>query len=89
MASASNLLGTSSYAELKAENLFLRRLLVHFPKRKTKSRRPDDATRPTLALLSTLVAWKEALVIVSPETEFLWYRKGFQLLWRWTSRPRS
>jgi hypothetical protein len=78
MASASNLLGTSSNAELKAENLFLQRLLVHFPKRKTKSRRADDATRPTLALLSTLFAWKEALVIVRPETELLWYRKDFQ-----------
>jgi hypothetical protein len=62
------LLGTRSRAALKAENLFLRKQLVLYLERKAKPRRAHDATRLTLALLSTLFAWKEALVIVRPET---------------------
>lgn len=27
--------------------------------------------------------WKEALVIVKPETVIAWHRAGFRLYWRW------
>ena len=31
--------------------------------------------------------WKDALVIVKPETVIGWHRAGFRLYWRWRSRP--
>jgi putative transposase len=83
------LLGTRSSAALKAENLFLRKQLALYLERKAKPRRAQDATRLTLALLSRLFAWKEALVIVRPETLIRWHRKGFQLFWRCKSKPRG
>jgi len=55
------LLGTRSSAALKAENLFLRKQLALYLERKAKPRRTDDATRLSLALLSGLFVWKDAL----------------------------
>src|SRR6266404_4628340 len=83
------LLGTRSSSALKAENHFLRKQLALYLERKVKPRRTQDATRLALALLSTLFAWKEALVIVRPETLIRWHRKGFQLFWRWKSKRRG
>jgi len=40
-------------------------------------------------LASRLRAWRQALLIVQPETVLRWHRQGFLLLWRWKSRPRS
>ena len=82
-------LGTRSSAALKAENLFLWKQLALYLERQTKPRRANDATRLTLVLLSNLFAWKEALVIVKPETMIRWHRKGFKLFWRMKSRPRG
>jgi putative transposase len=33
--------------------------------------------------------WRASLVIVQPATVLAWHRQGFQLYWRWKSRPRS
>jgi hypothetical protein len=33
--------------------------------------------------------WKQALVIVTPETVVRWHRAGFRLYWRWRSRHRD
>jgi len=38
---------------------------------------------------SRLRAWRQALLIVQPETLLRWQRQGFRLLWRRRSRPRS
>jgi transposase InsO family protein len=32
--------------------------------------------------------WRDALLIVQPETVIRWHRQGFRLYWRWKSRPR-
>ena len=34
-------------------------------------------------------AWRDALVIVKPETVVAWHRAGFRLFWRLRSRPKS
>jgi putative transposase len=81
-------LGVRSYSALRAKNLFLRRQLALFAERKVKARRADDGTRLTLVLLSRFFAWKDALVIVKPETLISWHRKGFRL-WRWKSKRRG
>ena len=83
------LLGTRSSAALKAENIFLRKQLALYLEREAKSRRATDATRLSMVLLSRLFAWQNALINVKPETFLGWHRKGFQLLWRWKSRPRG
>jgi putative transposase len=70
-----------------AENLFLRRQLALYQERAVKPRRPDVATRLSLALWSRLFDWRASLVVVRPETLIRWHRAGFRLLWRFKSRP--
>src|SRR6202022_1293015 len=52
-----------------------------------RPRRFTDAARISLVLWSRLFDWKEALVIVQPETLIRWHRKGFKLFWRGKSKP--
>jgi putative transposase len=72
---------------LKAENLFLRRQLALYQERGIKPRRVDAATRISLALLSRLFDWRDALVVVRPGTLVRWHRAGWRLLWRCKSGP--
>jgi putative transposase len=53
---------------LEVENLFLRRQLALYRERGIKPRRVDAATRVSMALLSKLFDWRDALVVVRPET---------------------
>jgi putative transposase len=78
-----------SHAQLAAENLFLRKQLALYMERQMKPRRADDATRITFVALSRLIEWRRALTVVKPDTLVRWHRKGFQLFWRWRSRPRG
>ena len=72
---------------IAAENLFLRRQLALYQERKVGPRRIDRATRITLALLSKLFNWRDALIVVQPKTLIRWHRVGFRLLWHWKSKP--
>src|SRR5712671_1719825 len=63
-----------SSQSIRAENLFLRRQL-------------DAVTRISLALLSRFFNWRDALVVVRPETMIHWHRAGWKLFWRLKSRP--
>jgi putative transposase len=76
-------------ATIAAENLFLRKQLGLFMERKIRPRRATDAIRFTLARLSHLFDWRNALTIVKPDTLIRWHRKGFRLLWKWKSQPRG
>ena len=78
-----------SHAQLAAENLFLRKQLALYVERQAKPRRADDATRIALVTLSRLIEWRHLLIVVKPDTLIRWHRKGFQLFWRWKSRPRG
>jgi putative transposase len=80
------LMPTTSIA---AENLFLRKQLGLFSERKVKPRRATDSIRFTLARLSRCFDWRDALIIVKPDTLIRWHRKGFRLFWKWKSRPRG
>ena len=71
---------------LVAENLFLRRQLALYKERGIKPRRVDAATRVSLAVLSRLFDWRDALVVVRPETLVRWHRAGWRLFWRWKCR---
>ena len=73
---------------LLLENLALRQQLVIL-----KRRHP----RPSLGLLDKLFwviakrvwsGWKQALLVVTPETVVRWHRAGFRMYWRLISRAR-
>jgi putative transposase len=81
------LLAFRSSQSIQAENLFLRRQLALYVERGVKPRRIDLATRMGLALLSRLFDWRDALVVVRPETLFRWHRAGWKPFWRLKSRP--
>jgi hypothetical protein len=54
-------------------------------------KRPDFRRheRGLLVLLTSIVArWRDAILLVKPDTILRWHREGFRLLWRWRSRPR-
>ena len=61
---------------VEAENLFLRRELALYRERGVKPWRVDTATRVSLAVLSRLFDWRDALVVVRPETLIRWHRAG-------------
>ena len=60
-------------ATVAAENLFLRKQLGLYIERKTRARRATDAIRFTLAQLSRLFDWRNAL-IVKPDTLIRWHQ---------------
>src|SRR5580700_7244743 len=71
-----------SRTALSAEILFLRKQQTFYEERQVEPRRLNDSARFSLALWSRLFDWKDALVIVKPETLIGWHRKGFKLFWR-------
>jgi hypothetical protein len=75
-----------SQSALVAENIFLRRQLALFVERKVRPRRTDATTRLVMRALTRFFGWREALVIVKPETLVRWHRTAFRALWRWKSR---
>ena len=76
-----------STRSINAENLFLRRQLALYIERGVKPRRIDSVTRIALVVLSRFFHWRDALVVVRPETMIHWHRAGWKLFWRLKSRP--
>src|SRR5438094_4046570 len=72
-----------------AENLFLRKQLGLYMEREVKPRRATDSIRFTLARLSRWFDWRQALIVVKPDTLIRWHRKGLRLFWKSKSRPRA
>ncbi len=71
------------------ENIALRQQLQVFC-RSNKAPRLTWMDRGFWVLLSRLWAgWRDAIVIVKPETVINWHRKGFRLYCRWKSRKRG
>ena len=80
---------TRSKQELVLENMLLRQQLIVLHR---------QVKRPTLSwrdrslivlMASKLPTWKQALVIVQPETELRWHRDLFRWVWRRKSRSRT
>src|SRR6266851_8723320 len=70
-----------------AEILVLRRQIALYKERGIKPRRIDAVARISLALLSRFFNWRDALVVVRPETMIRWHRAGWKLFWRLKSQP--
>jgi len=76
-------------SELVAENALLRQQLIIL---RRKSKRPvcTKRDRILLVLLAKAVrAWRQALLIVQPETLLRWHRQGFRIFWKQKSKPKS
>src|SRR5262249_46979484 len=74
-------------AAVALENLALRHQLLVL---RRSVRRPRLARRDRILwvwLSSIWAGWRSSLVIVQPATVLAWHRRGFQLYWRWKSRP--
>jgi putative transposase len=78
-----------SRAALVAENLFLRKQLALFQERKARPRRARTGTRAWMVLLARLFDWRDALIVVKPETFVKWHRTAFRIFWTWKSRKRG
>ena len=75
--------------QLVAENMVLRHQLIVLSR---SVRRPclTQTDRALFVLLaSRLQHWKDALLIVKPETVLRWHRHGFRLFWKRKSHARS
>ena len=78
-----------SRTDIAVEVLALRQQLAVL-----KRKRPRPPLHPLDRLFWTVLRatwsrWKDVLLVVKPETVVGWHRAGFQLYWRWKSRPRG
>ena len=81
-------LSRRSYREIALENVALRQQLVVM-KRQCPRPRVRTADRIFWVWLSTVWShWRQALMIVRPETVVSWQRKGFRLFWSWSSKRK-
>ena len=71
-----------SRVALITENRFLRRQLALFQERKAKPRRTTASFRLAMVALARFFGWRDALVIVKPETFLKWHRTAFNMFWR-------
>jgi putative transposase len=78
-----------SKPELVAENALLRQQLIIL-RRQVKRPACTKTDRMLLVLLARMVrTWKQALLMVQPETLLRWHRQGFKLFWKYKSRAAS
>lgn len=76
-------------SELVAENALLRQQLIIL-RRQSKQPACTKRDRILLVLLAKVVrAWRQALLIVQPETLLRWHRQGLRLFWKQKSKTTS
>jgi hypothetical protein len=80
---------TRSKSQLVAENLLLRQQLVVLNRSVGRPRLTRADRGLFILLASRLESWRDALLIVRPETVLRWHRKGLRLFWKRKSRTRS
>ncbi len=78
-----------SRRELVLENAILRHQLGVLHRGLPRPRMgPGDRLRLLLAA-ALLPAWRQAILVVQPETVLRWHRSGYRLFWRYRSRSRN
>jgi|SRR5579862_7250671 len=77
-------------ADLEAELLALHHQVLVLQRRRGPRRvQLHPADRLYWVVLSRLWRrWREAVIVVKPETVIAWQRRAFRWYWRWKSRPR-
>ena len=79
----------TSRAALIAAILFLRKQLALFQERRAKPLRATKTARLSMIALARFFDWREALVVVKPETFVKWHRTAFKMFCRRKSRKRG
>lgn len=80
---------TRSKVDVIAENALLRQQLIVL-RRQVKRPCVTPTDRLRLVVLARCArAWRDALLIVQPNTLLRWHRSGFRLIWRATSKTMS
>ncbi len=80
---------TRTRAELIAENALLRHQLGIL---RRQVKRPQLTKGDRVGLLfwaSRLAHWRQAMLIVKPDTRLRWHREAFRLFWRWKTKARK
>ena len=78
----------SSRCELVLENLALRQQLAVLQRTAPKPRLKMADRLFWLILRNVFKGWREAVLLVQPQTVLKWHRMGFRLFWRWRSRSK-
>jgi putative transposase len=78
-----------SRRNLLLENLALRQQLAAFKRRHPRPRLLAVDKLFWLAARRVWSEWKNALIVVTPETVVGWHRAGFRLYWKAISRVRT
>jgi hypothetical protein len=78
----------SSRRDLLLENLALRQQLAVLKRRHSHPRLAVTDRLFWVILRRFWSGWRQALILVQPETVVRWHRAGFRLYWTWLSRHR-
>jgi transposase InsO family protein len=78
----------SSRRNLLLENLALRQQLAVLARKHPQPRVAVHERIFWIVMRRFWSRWKQALLIVQPETVVRWHRAGFKLYWQWLSRKR-
>jgi putative transposase len=78
-----------SRRDLLLENLALRQQLTVFRRQHPQPRLVASDRLFWVMLRRLWPRWKEALILVQPETVVRWHKAGFKLYWTWLSRHRT
>jgi transposase InsO family protein len=73
---------------LALENLALRQQVAVLRRGVTRPRLEDKDRIFWIGLMRMLDTWREALLIVQPETVIKWHRRGWKHYWRRKSKPK-
>jgi putative transposase len=80
---------TRSKSQLIAENALLRQQLIVLNRQVKKPKFTPLDRLLLVSLASTLQSWKQALLIVKPDTLLHWHRQGYKLFWRFKSKAKK
>lgn len=80
---------TRSKPQLIAENALLRQQLIVINRQVKKPKFTSLDRLLLVGLASTVQSWKQALLIVKPDTLLRWHRQGFKLFWKFKSRTKK
>ena len=75
--------------DLVLENLALRQQLAIYKDKRPQPRLTDSARAFWVGLRAAWPRWRNALILVEPDTVVRWHRQGFAWFWRWKSRARK
>ncbi|MCP4166962.1 MAG: hypothetical protein GY759_13890 [Chloroflexi bacterium] len=88
LASGSAIDLTRSRTALIAENAFLRQQLIILHQHSKRPKLTNFLRIKLLLLARATPNWKQALLIVQPDTLLRWHRELFCIIWRRQSKPK-